>query len=668
MNPKVKQILDNDKILKELADGLHERISRGRSEQRDFDLSAVLCRDFVMGKQWRVILDNKIIEPRRDEGEVRITANFCKKLYKAHAAEIVSNDLTWKVGAFEGDHRRIGISDVGQQVMKKYSEHFKRTQFIHRLMGGIDIDGLAYVSTDYFPNRGKPVGFLDQPDGTSKIIPSGVIDHRIISRMDVLSPDRYESREKLPWLCEIVRMHSEDVKRRWNFEKDVTPSKDQNDVQERWQATFGQENKDRDKEVEIFKFWFKAGNGLLPEEGYGVGIGMVYCDTMREVLEINPFPYPFSDYRVATYPLTDFHCDRRMDHFHSNGLLVELIPLQMQFNKMLSIMAEQGAYMGSPVWRAVRGQFSSEDDIPTYAGGVLYYNQVPGAGAPDVVQMPPLSGVVNDIANLYEMAAEKVHSINKTMQAQQEGSMNSYSANKLLKEQATKLNSDFVGRYEGGWAELGFVTLMMEAKYRDYPETLLLADDAADKAVVYFTKADLASEMVVTVDAGVSSDSPADDLQRDVQLSQIGLADKAQLQKKYYGIDQQSDFKMQSRNAYDENEAMLNGEIVDNTTIERMLGDNPEIHLSVVQEIEYEPRYQALPEQNKKAIQKHKVIHWLAKNDPQTFQTQYLVPAMTAAGYIQPMQPAGAPAPAQIPGGSPAAPAVAAQPPMQGVA
>ena len=655
MNQKVQQILKTDKTLKDLSEGLHERISRYRREQREFDLQAILNRDFVMGQQWKVITDSRIIEPRRDEGEVRITANFIKKFYMTHASEILAKDIDWQVAAFEGDHRRIGVSDVGQQVLKKYYVRDKRAELLHKLMGAIDIDGIGYIGVDYYPNRGKPIGTYNDQQGQEKIVPSGLIEHRVVSSLDVLAPDRYDCSDKLPCMIEVVRMHVEEVKARWNL-KDPPQASGEPELKERYRNVFG-EDKDRDKEVEIFKCWFKSGNGVLPDTGkYGVGIGFIYCDELKEVLDIVPFPFPFDDYRIAKYPLIDMHCDRRMDHYHSNGIPVEQIPLQMQFNKSLSQVAEASAYMGSPIIRAVVGQFDSEDDIPTYAGGVMYYRPVPGSPAPDVVQMPPIPSVVENLSKLYEQLAGELHQIGKVQMANQEGSINSYSGLKLLREQASRLMAPFVTRWESGWATAGLVTLMIEQKYRDYPETLLLTDDAADRSVVYFTRADLASDMEVTVDAGVNSDSPADDLQKDVQMAQIGIVDKAILQKKYYGLDKMDNYKRQSRDAYNENEAMLSGQPAVNTDIEHLLGDDPAIHWDVHADVEKDQRYQALSPDGKNEIRKHKIIHWIAKNDQQTFIAQYVKPVLQQEGYLQqtpePVPPQTQPTGASAPQGS----------------
>jgi len=653
-NPNVEQALQ-DPILKEIADDLGASVQRLRQQQYTFDIQAILNQDFYDGKQWAVILGNEIIEPRQYKGESRLVFNFLKKLVRVYVSEFLSKDLKWNVRASEGDVRRIGIADVGRQLLKKYYNDFKRNLKLHQLMTRSTIDGVAYAIPEYYPGIGEPMA-----EDEGRTVYAGITDIRIVDRFDVLVSDQYKELNKAPRVYEVVRMHPKEVMQRWNLTEEPPHSKDES-VALRWRQTFGPE-KDKDKEVEVIKCWFMAGNGVLPDNGqYGNGVGFVFIPSLggEGIIDFLPeFPFPFNDRRIKHYPMVDFHFDHRAG-YHSKGLAEELLGLQIEVNRTLSQIAQTKNYMGLPVWQAIRGQITDINDLRPPPGGVQEYNFIPNAPPPGPVQMPTLQSYISELVPQLQGLADSVYSLDKVAQATQPGSVNSYSGISLLYEIQSKLMGPAVTEFEAKWAMLGTILLMLEQKYTPYKKALEVVDAAADLALpVWYSGADLPNQFTVEVSAGLSGETDTQAKQRRLQEAQAGMIDAKEYQRLEYGIESQSNYKSESRIALNEMEAMLNGEIVDNSSIEKITTDDHAIHFETKKPMYTDPRWEMLPPQNKQANITHMMIHWTGMNDPQTLVAQRVQPALIQLGVIQappPMAPE-----AQASNGQPSAPAAPA--------
>lgn len=650
--------------LKDLSDTLSDRVATYRNEQLESDLQALLNRDFLNCKQWQVLLENLIVEPPRDRGEVRLTDNFISPMVRAFAAELLGYDLEWNVRAVNADDRRISESELGRQLLKSWYIGFQRSLKLNRLVFGHLIDGISYVTPEFYPTAGRPIAVDPR---TKQPIPQGIIGDRITSKLDVLVPGRFATLNDAPCVIEIVRMHPKDVQNRWHL-PDEPPASVSDFTKKRWKDIYGKDT-DVDKMVEVHKIWFKSGNGALVNTGeFPSGVGFVFIPDAQQTLEILPsFPAPFDDPRLASYPLIDFHFEPKHELYYSMGLPEIVMGLQMQHNRTISNIAQAINYIGMPVWRATKGQFSDENDIPTYAGGVMYYNPLQGIPAPDVVTMPPLAGHVTAFGEQMKAAAREVLSMSELANAQQPGAVNSYSGIAKLSEIQAKIFRPWTMRQEAKLSFLGKCHLMLEAKYTDVPKMLAIADDTGDMAIAWYRGSDLGSDFEVEVDLGVG-ETPATANQRmmqEIQMQIPGAIDN--YQQKVYGLSGNKDYKQARAAALAENMSAMQGQSVDNTTLDHILGDNHKVHFEIKNSFIRSDEFKNLPPPVQQTELKHAAVHFLGMSKPDDLYQMYALPAMQQLGIAFPQPP---PAPGQQPGQqqqSPAPPAPQpAQPPARG--
>jgi len=637
-----------DKTIHGLAKDLSDRINEYKSKQKQFALQAILNRQFVDGHQWTVLLpgSSELFEPLQDEGEVRMTQNIVKPIVNLFRAEVLSKNPSWNVSAYSGDEMKIEAANVCEQILRQYYLESERTGVLQRHLDGIIIDGLSYLTVDFYPNAG-PV--ISQHPVTGNPVRAGRIALRTISTLDVLVPDNYDDINKSPCVIECVRLHKEDAQRMFDLASAPSPSTDD---EMRYDKQNEIEKHDKDNFVTVYKCHFMPGNGALPDDGkFPDGLVIYWIDSINKVVDIRPFPFPFSKLNGGNmmYPYIDFHMDQRREHYHSQGIPEQIIPLQMELNRTVSQLMEAKNYIGSPIWLAVRGQFQSVDDIPTIAGGVALYNQVQGAPPPQPVAMPSPPSYITEIPKMLEAAANAIHSASQVAQAQQPGSTNSYSGQQLLVDVQTKIWTPFVKRYSGKLSTVGKALLMCEQKYTDYNKQLRVTDPVGDMAMsTFYNNADIAGDIDVTVRIEVDGQSPSMKQQAALQELQIGAITADVYNARIHGEEKQASENMDAMKASRENESFIAGTPVDNRPM--VAFENHPVHLKWIVRLIESDDFKSMNDALKQAAYDHAYVHLYAIKQPDQVYQMVVIPEVTKLGMVpaQPMMPQGSPAPVPV--------------------
>lgn len=650
----IESELSADEELLKIAQELPNYINRLKREKRDFDISVLYCRDMHQDKQWETIVNGRIIEPRRDAGEVRITANFIRRVVQIFVAEAMAQNYRWHVNAYEGDDRRIGAADVAEQLIKDHYLELMRDGIALRNYINVNVDGECFLVPEYYPTAGEQIG---KDPNTGNTIFKGVIVPRLYSALDAYFYDNYPSINDGPMFGTSTRMNTKDVKNRWNLPDEPPPSSKDETSSKRWRSYFGSEASGREPEVEVIRIWLKRGNGILPDNPqYGNGIGFTYIASTDTIVEYHKaFPFPFDDPKINKYPIVMFRCEPRADKSHCMSLVEPLIVLQMEYNRTLSQIAQAKNYMGTPVWKAARGTITNKDDIDTRPGGKIIYNPIQGISSPEPVQMPGLASFVQEMPRTLEEIALKIHGASEIAQAGQPGSVNSYSGIQKLSEIQNKLFQPRGTEWREAWAFYGKIYLLMKRKYTDVADIVRIVDNAGDIAVKDFMGADLPSNFDVVVSTDVGAETEQEKKQRLLQEANLKFLTLDEYKKEVYGIEHEDKQREARQIALRENDAMLDGQVPNNTQLASLLEDDHAQHFEVNGLVRRDPKFKMLPPEIQTACDKHQAVHWLGFNDQQAIIETYIKPYMIQMGIIPPPQanPAGNPPAQEMPGQKP---------------
>jgi hypothetical protein len=413
---------------------------------------------------------------------------------------------------------------------------------------------------------------------------------------------------------------------------------------------------------------FKPGNGALPDDGqFPDGLTLVYIQTINKVVEVLPFPYPFNE--LGIYPLIDFHCDRRHERYHSQGIPEQLIPIQVERNRTFSQILESKNFIGNPMFRAARGQFNDVDDIPTQPGSILFYNPLPGISPPDTLQPPAIPAYIQEVPAVLANEARNVYSTSEIAQAQQPGSINSYSGLQLLSNIQAKVMTPYLQDYANKWSLVGKVLGLMEQRYTDYNKQLRVTDDVGDMQLQsFYTGADLLNDFDVIVRVEPEVESAALKKQTALQELQMGAIDAAEYKRRIYGEQSDESYKMEMWKHQAENQRMMAGEVIDNLPMAAF--ENHQVGFDVVMKLINNPTFMQLPPQLQEGIKRHAYVHFVGINQPQMLMQSVVQPALTQLGIMpqQPMMPQGAETATPEAAGGAKPPMPPQPPPMQGQA
>lgn len=638
MNPNLPNLL-KDKTIRGLVSDLPDRISEYVNQQRPFALQRTQNRNFVDNKQWGVLIPgfNEIMEPIQDEGEVRLTYNIILGMVNLLRAEIVARSPTWTVNAYSGDEIKIEVANVCEQILRQYYFDADRTGLLRLLLDGVLIDGLSYLTADYFPTVGREIR-VNPADGSP--IHEGRIVPRWVSSYDMLVPDNYPCLQKVPACDEIIRMLAKDAQERFKealaFHRITTLGGGDSDKlrEDKNQAKLTE--KDKDNELLVHKIWLLPGRGALPDDGrFPRGLGIVWIEGVNKVVDILEIPFPWAemDNGAPMYPYVDFHFNTRLEHFHSQGLPENVIPIQVELNRTISQQAEAKNYAGNLYWVGALGQVQSIDEFPTTNGGVLIHKPLPNVPPPHIEQPPSMPSYIQQMPAAYEQMANKVHSISDIAYAQQPGSTNSQGAQEQMLGQQAKVFMPFIQRYGAGLSLFGTALLMMEQKYTDYQKELRVLDPVGDMSLKrFYSNLDLQGNIDVVVKIDTDPWDPARKKAFALQELQQGGIDKDQYNARVHGEEINSSEKMDSIYAEQENQQFEQGVAVDNRS--RIATDIHPVHYKTHLRLKNSDKFNTFSPEIQQALNDHIYIHLFGINAaPQVFQN-IVLPRIQQLGII----------------------------------
>lgn len=631
---EIKQLYQNP-IFKKLAEpsALDERYRQYNINQDRYNKQIRLNRHFNEGKQYYVLLPTsfELHEPIQDVGEVRIVINVIKRIINILQAEILARRPEPKAYPYGGDSHRIEAAEVMNQVLKQYQIDFERSGKMAQHILATWIDGYSFLTVEYHPDAGK---VIDANPETQEPVREGKINIRLISSLDMLVPDDYPDINKAPCIIEVVRIHKEEAKQIFDLPNAPTPSA-ASELQ-RQRPDWNERSKDRDELVTVLKYYFLPGNGALPSgQGFDDGLCVIYLPESKIVADVQPFPFPYNE--MGIYPILDFHSDRRVDHYHSQSVIEQLIPPQVELNRTWSQILTAKNFIGQPIWRYAQGQIIDPDEMPTYAGGQLVYNQVNGAPPPEPVTMPSIPAYIQEMTSRLESAMQGIHGTNDIAQAQQPGSVDSYSGLQLLSNIQAKVLTPYLTDYAAKLAVMFKVIGLMEQKYTDYEKQIRVTDDIGDQSIQSYYGADLLKDFDVVVQIESETESKAQKIQRSLQEVQFKIIDANEYKSRVYDEPENEVLRLEKIKHNRENDAMLQGQIVDN--LPNVAFEDHVIGFEVNAKVLNDPRFKMLPLEIQTAHRKHIYIHFLGKTQPDLLYQQFVVPELQQLG-IAPVQPA----------------------------
>ena len=352
---------------------------------------------FMFGRQW-LMWDaaassthlGSMIEPKVPPHRVRITVNRVRKLVNKQYAKLCKEQIRGFIAPSTTDDSDIAAARAGERLntylidLTKLQERLNRTDWWMLTCG-------TGFSKDYYNESIKMAGPEEEDPMTGEKRPSTMMGapvvetispfHIFVSNIDEPDIDLQD------WICHVaVRTRSQIMD-----QYQVDPGEDAklagSSIEAKLQAAQGYKSNTSKKGIEVFELWAK------PCTEYPEGMVLTWCNDI--VLGY----YPEWPYAHKEYPFT-----RRQfletGRFYGESIIVDLRPLQMEYNRTRSQIIEDKNRMARPMMAVQQGSINA-NAVQGRPGEMIMYK--PGTPPPAPIQMPNIPNyVVEHLQHLQE--------------------------------------------------------------------------------------------------------------------------------------------------------------------------------------------------------------------------------------------------------------------------
>ena len=478
------------------ADNLFARAKRMREP---FERQWYMNLAFYFGRQYVQWLTPstqniaRLYEPAAPTWRVRLVSNKCRPLIRNEVSKLTKEEPQSYVRPRGSDDADLQAARAAQMIAEYEMDELRYNRILRRAVFWMALLGSGFIKDSYDQEKSDPSG-----------IPGCIIIEPVNAfHIYVLEPQE-EELELQP-----VVFHAMAKSRDWikdSFGVDVPPDTNVSAslLEQRFLNAIGVSQQTPDQYVMVKEMWIK------PCRKYPEGGVLTYANS-QFLQEVKGWPYTHSEYPFA-----------KMDHiqtgrFWGDSTLVDIIPLQREYNRTRSQIIEAKNRMSKPQLVAVRGSIDARK-ITSEPGLIIQYQ--PGFQKPEPLPLQSLPTYViqeidrvqkdiDDISGQYEIAK------GRTPPGVTAASAIAY----LQEENDSKLSSS-TASIEEATEKIGRHVLYHVHENWDQPRIVRVLGVNQTYEVEEFTKDSINGNVDYTVEAG--SSAPRSRAARQAMLVELG--------------------------------------------------------------------------------------------------------------------------------------------------
>jgi len=240
--------------------------------------------------------------------------------------------------------------------------------------------------------------------------------------------------------------------------------------------------------VLCYEVWVKPGQvDFMPKGGMYTIIG----DQIVQMVEGNPYMH-------QQYPFIKFE-HIPTGRFYADSIILDLIPIQREYNRTRGQMIEAKNRMAHPQLLAAEGSIDASK-INTEPGQVIMYKL--GFPAPTPLPLQNLPTYVVQEADRLLMDFEDLSGQHQVSKGQVPPGVTAATAISFLQEQDESMLSTTFGSIEEGFEKIGYQTLCYVKQYWDTPRIVKVVGRDHQFNVITFQGSDLRDNTDIRVEAG----------------------------------------------------------------------------------------------------------------------------------------------------------------------
>lgn len=470
-------------------------------------------------------------------------ANHVLRLVLGSVARLTSAKVDWSVVPNTPDQADQDGARVAQNLLDHLHEHLDLPDKRTEVCLWLDICGTAFAYTGWDTSKGQTRRFYRDPFSGAHMqeqqVPpqqkqwldklelfteenDGDHDSEILSPFDVWLPPRFRTLEQMPWVMIRRTMSLEAVWDRWPDKAAELPlgepANPRLDHYRNRLATLAKRPglsltsaHDDDGAVDIDEWWYPPSK-RCPQ-------GLFIAATGQKILESSA--HKFAAVGLDTrFPLVDFHNMRVPGRFHSMSTVEHLIGPQTEYNKSRQQVIQHRDVISVPQWMAPIGCIS-QNVVRNELGDIMEYHQ--NKGTPTLVNPPPLGDAQLVSGQQAQSDMQMIASFSEASLGQMPQGARSGNAVTQLQERDTMGVTPTVRNLERSFQKWGRNMLLLEWKFRKFPQAVQIYGESRQADIRYFSGSDLNGNCRVTVKAGsLTPRSKSETFQRITELLQLG--------------------------------------------------------------------------------------------------------------------------------------------------
>jgi hypothetical protein len=488
IEPNLLEKQRQDKATQELMVWCNGQFKSARQMRIPYERQWYLNLSFYFGKhyvQWQgantgtVLSDPefaKLYEPAAPPWRVRLVTNKVRSMVRGELSKVVKEKPRGFVIPATTDDADVAAARAGDSIYEHLQRELQMTRVIRRAMFWTALCGTGFVK-DWYDAQKIDAGGV-----------KGSILAEPVSAFHILVPDvQEEELESQPWVLHALAKSPEWV--RTTFGVNVPPDSPATGglLESRFLSAIGVNQSMQKREyVAVKEMWVK------PSDKFKQGAIITWAgDTLLNLTETWP-------YQHREFPFTKF------DHiptgrFYAESTLVDLIPLQREFNRTRSQLIEAKNRMSKPQLVAARGSVNP-NKITSEPGLVIEYT--PGFQPPSPLPLQNIPGYVIEEYNRIQRDMDDISSQHEITRGGVPPGVTAATAISYLQEQDDSKLAPTVSSLEEGVEKIGRHFLNHVQQFWNVQRKIRVIGDNGQFESFVFSRSNIKGNTDFRVEAG----------------------------------------------------------------------------------------------------------------------------------------------------------------------
>lgn len=403
--------------------------------------------------------------------------NRIRPIIRTELAKLTAQKPTATIVPSTSEDPDLAAAQAGEQIWDSvYRDKKIKTVFGQTMLWTLTC-GTGFMRTGWDPNKADKAGNL------------GDFSYENITPFHLFVPDMMaQDIEDQPYIIHIQTKSPEWVKANYPNVKAQPNVMEANDILNDSFLQLVGAGDFRKNAILCYEVWVKPGELDFMQNG---GMFTIIGDQIVQFVEGNPYLH-------QQYPFVKFE-HIPTGRFYADSIIVDLVPIQREYNRTRGQMIEAKNRMAHPQLIAAEGSVDASK-ITTEPGQVILYKLGFPAPSPLPLQnLPPY--VVEEVSRLL-LDFEDISGQHQVSKGQVPPGVTAATAISFLQEQDESMLSTTFQNIEDGFEKIGYQTLCYVKQYWDAPRMVKVVGRDGQFNVMAFQGTDLRDNTDIRIEAG----------------------------------------------------------------------------------------------------------------------------------------------------------------------